>query len=96
MCKKILTSQKKAILNFYIWVDQKSGHYSTVVNMDDYYIFLDSGSIYFKRWPNRSLISQNDKDKLFRNSYTIPANTAKIIYCDEEEKREKWNILIMS
>ena len=58
MCKKILSSQKKANLNFYIWVGQQNKHYSTCVNMDSYYIFLDSCSIYFKRWPNRALFNE--------------------------------------
>lgn len=71
ICKKILNSQKKAILNFYIWVDQKNDHYSTVVNIDNYYIFLDSCSVYFKRWPNRSLISKNDNDRLFNKYKTL-------------------------
>ena len=71
VCKKILRNPKKYILNFYVWINERDGHYSLVSNIDDYYIFMDSCSIYFKRWPNKEIISKNDDDKLFNKFKTF-------------------------
>ena len=63
--------KKKDTLHFYIWISQENHHYSLVMNIDDYYVFLDSCSIFFKRWPNQEIISQNDNDNLFNKFKTF-------------------------
>lgn len=73
-CKKILRAQKqKDFLYFYIWFNEENHHYSLVAYYDDYYIFLDSCSIFFKRWPNQEIISKNDDNKkiLFNKEKTF-------------------------
>lgn len=72
MCKKILRSEKKSTLNFYIWTEQQKKHYSTVVNIGKYYIFLDSCSLFFKRWPGKELVSiyDSNSNKLFDKDST--------------------------
>ena len=80
MCKKILRLEKKKDINFFIWVnefveidknDKNNHHYSLVVNINNNYIFLDSCSIYFRRWPIKKLISKNNNDGLFISSKTF-------------------------
>ena len=69
VCKKILKVAKKAKLNFFIWTDSK--HYSLVANIESYFLFLDSCSNFFRRWPSKIIISKNMSDKLFKDFQTI-------------------------
>lgn len=67
------SQKRKDFLHFYIWVNQQNHHYSLVANVDNYYIFLDSCSIFFRRWPNKAIISENenDNDNLFNKFKTF-------------------------
>ena len=63
MCKKILNQKKTSKINYYIWSDA-TDHFSLVTNIETYYIFLDSCSTFFARWPGKLIISNNNNNKL--------------------------------
>ena len=62
MCKSILRMEKKADLNFFVWVDEKENHYSLVTYIGQIYYFIDSCSNFFCRWPNETIISTNENN----------------------------------
>jgi len=69
VCKKILREEKKSKINYFIWYDDH--HYSLVAHIENYYFFLDSCSTFFKRWPTKTIISDDKKNKLFLPYKTI-------------------------
>ena len=77
ICRKILDLKKKKNINFFIWVegtaqcDKNSRHYSLVANISENYIFLDSCSLYYNRWPTEKFISSKNDDNLFKSSKTF-------------------------
>ena len=71
MCKIILRAKKEKVLNFFIWVDSEERHYSLVFNVFDNYLFFDSCSIFFQRWPSRKIISYKKEDNLFESDKTM-------------------------
>ena len=46
-------------------------HYSIVANIETYYVFLDSCSTLFNRWPSKAIISNNNCNNKFRSHKTI-------------------------
>ena len=65
MCKRIFYISKRNELTFFIWINDDESHYSLVCNIDDYYFFFDSCSIFYNRYPSKRLISSNMNDGLF-------------------------------
>lgn len=71
MCKKILDIKKTHDLNFYIWIGNNESHYSTVCNIESYYLFFDSCSTFYNRWPTKTIITSNKNDNLFLTYKTL-------------------------
>ena len=71
MCKNILRSNKKNLFNFYIWIDEDDKHNSLVCNAGKYYLFLDSCSTFFERYPTQKIVSWKAQDNLFKPMETI-------------------------
>lgn len=68
ICKEIIKDPKERQLNFYIWVGYN--HYSLVFNVETYYFFMDSCSVFFNRWPTKAIIS-NEKNQNFFQTHKV-------------------------